>query len=537
MRFDPEEMKRQAKEDFESLWVDSTRYISRMNLNESFPRLSYSFGKAHPIFETIANLRSAYINLGFEEMMNPVFVDEAHVYNQFGKEAMAVLDRCYYLAGLPHANIGISDDRIKRMEDLFKKELSPDDVEVIRKIFHKLKKGEVEGDDLILEISSALDIPDSRVSSVFDEVFPEFKDLVPLPTKLTLRSHMTSGWFITLESLWKRMPFPIKLFSVDRCFRREQQEDSVRLMNYFSASCVLMDEEIGIDHGKAVSVGLLTQFGFEDFEFRPDDKRSKYYIPGTQTEVFAYHPKLVDSNTKYSDGWVEVATFGIYSPAALSQYGIPYPVMNLGLGVERLAMILHDATDIRALAYPQFQPEWSLPDFKLAKLVSVKDGPTTDEGRKIAGAIIDVCIGHGSEPSPCEFDAWYGELFGKNIRVSVVEPEDNTKLCGPAFVNEILAYKGDLLGLPKIEKWKDAFEKGVSTGIRFIDAFAYLAAHDIEVSAAKGEDCETRIRIVKVPGEVNIAIHPVANRHITGNNKKIDMRGPVFTTVRMHIED
>lgn len=537
MRFDPEEMKRLAKEDFERAWVDSTSYVARMNLNESFPRLSFDFGKAHPIFKTVADLRSAYINLGFEETMNPVFVDEAHVYNQFGKEAMAVLDRCFYLAGLPHANIGISDDRILRMEELFEKKLSPDDVETIRKIFHKLKKGEVEGDDLILEISRAMDIPDSRVSSVFDEVFPEFKELIPIPTKLTLRSHMTSGWFITLESLWKRRHFPIKLFSVDRCFRREQQEDSVRLMNYFSASCVLMDEDISPDHGKAVSVGLLTQFGFEDFKFRPDDKRSKYYIPGTQTEVFAYHPKLLGSNTKYSDGWVEVATFGIYSPAALSHYGIPYPVMNLGLGVERLAMILHDASDMRALTYPQFQPNWQLSNSKLAELVSIKEGPMTEEGRLIAEAIVDVCIQNGGEPSPCEFEAWQGELFGRKLKVTLVEPEDKTKLCGPAYLNEILAYKGDLLGLPKVDKWKEVFEEGINTGIRFIDAFSYLAAHEIEISAAKGEDCEIRIRIVKVPGEVNINVHPVAHRHITGNNKKIDLRGPVFTTVRMQIDD
>ena len=83
-------------------------------------------------------------------------------------------------------------------------------------------------------------------------------------------------------------------------------------------------------------------------------------MPGTQIEVFAYHPGLVGSATKYKSGWVEVATFGIYSPTALSQYDIPYPVMNLGLGVERIAMILHNSQDVRALSYPQFQTNWEL---------------------------------------------------------------------------------------------------------------------------------------------------------------------------------
>ena len=53
-------------------------------------------------------------------------------------------------------------------------------------------------------------------------------------------------------------------------------------------------------------------------------------MPDTQTEVYAAHP---------DHGWVEVATFGIHSPVALRKHGIGIPVMNLGLGVERMAMI------------------------------------------------------------------------------------------------------------------------------------------------------------------------------------------------------
>lgn len=143
---------------------------------------------------------------------------------------------------------------------------------------------------------------------MIEKVFPEFKELVPQASTKTLRSHMTSGWFISLSALLERQEPPFHFFSVDRCFRREQQEDASRLMTYYSASCVIMDEDVTVDHGKAVSEGLLSQFGFEKFLFRPDEKRSKYYIPDTQTEVFAFHPKLVGSNSKYSDGWIEIAT-------------------------------------------------------------------------------------------------------------------------------------------------------------------------------------------------------------------------------------
>ncbi len=324
---------------------------------------------------------------------------------------------------------------------------------------------------------------------------------------------------------------------MDRCFRREQAEDATRLMAYYSASCVIMDENVSVDDGKAVAAGLLSQFGFSNFTFRPDEKRSKYYVPDTQTEVFAYHPKLVGSKTKYKDGWVEVATFGIYSPSALSQYNIPYPVMNLGMGVERLAMILHDSTDVRALTYPQFQFKtgWVMSDSEIAAMIYVEDAPATETGKMIQDAIVKTCEQYGNTPSPCEFTAWEGQLFDKNISVKVVEPEENTKLCGPAAMNEIISHKNDILGLPRTSRWDEAFKNGVTSGIRYIDAFAARCAKEIEDAVKNGSGSETRVRIIKVPSEINIRIDPIAQRYITGNKKKIDTRGPVFTTVKMEI--
>jgi len=115
-----------------------------------------------------------YLRLGFEEVMNPVIIEEEEVKKQFGKEALAVLDRCYYLA------------------------------EIVNK-----------------------------------------------------------------------KPLPIRLFSVDRCFRREQREDEIRLRNYHSASCVFCSDDISIEEGKSITTGLLSQFGFEKLRFREDEKRSK----------------------------------------------------------------------------------------------------------------------------------------------------------------------------------------------------------------------------------------------------------------------
>jgi O-phosphoseryl-tRNA synthetase len=535
MKFDPEKIKKAAKENFDLTWNEGKKLIKTPTLNERYPRTNFRYGKAHPVYDTIQKLREAYLRMGFEEMMNPLIVDDKEVHKQFGSEALAVLDRCFYLAGLPRPNVGISDERIAQIKEILG-DIGDEGIDKIRQVLHSYKKGKVDGDDLVPEISAALGASDALVANMIDRVFPEFKELVPQASTKTLRSHMTSGWFISLGALLERQEPPFHFFSIDRCFRREQQEDASRLMTYYSASCVIMDEDVTVDHGKAVAEGLLSQFGFEKFLFRPDEKRSKYYVPDTQTEVFAFHPKLVGSNSKYSDGWIEVATFGVYSPTALAEYDIPYPVMNLGLGVERLALILHDAPDIRALTYPHIPQysEWEMSDSELAKQVFVDKMPETPEGRAIADAIVSQCELHGEQPSPCEFPAWEGEICDRKVKVSVIEPEENTKLCGPAAFNEVVAYQGDILGLPNNKKWQKAFENhSAKAGIRFIEAFAAQAAREIEEAAMSGaNEHVVRVRIVKVPSEINLKIGPIAQRHVTGKNKKIDMRGPVFTSVK-----
>src|SRR5512136_1363641 len=431
MKFDPGIIREAAKEDFDKTWQQGRDYLGKPALNDRYPRNTKLFGAAHPIFDTIQKLREAYIRLGFSEAMNPVMVEAQDVYRQFGSEALAVLDRCFYLAGLPRPDIGIADERIAEINALLGRELTEEEVEALRQILHGYKKGKVEGDDLVAEIAKALGAHDALISVVLEKVFPEFRELKAEATTRTLRSHMTSGWFLSLSNLHYRRPLPVKLFSVDRCFRREQAEDAARLMSYHSASCVIMDEDVCVDDGKAIADGLLSQFGFQKFRFQPDDKRSKYYTPGTQIEVYAFHPALVSSATKYGSGWVEVATFGIYSPTALSEYDIPYPVMNLGLGVERIAMILHNSQDVRALSYPQFQTNWELTPRVMAQMIRVDRSPSTVIGQALAEAIVQTCIEHGETPSPCEFTAWEGEMFGRKVKVSVVEPEENTKLCGP----------------------------------------------------------------------------------------------------------
>jgi O-phosphoseryl-tRNA synthetase len=537
MKFDARKYREMVEKDFEDAWLNSTEVLTPRDPNSVFPRYSYITGEEHPLFKTINDLRRAYISLGFKEVVNPIIVEDSHVKRQFGKEALAVLDRCFYLASLPRPNIGISSDRISKIEEIAGKKLSNEEINTVRSIFQDFKKGKIDGDDLSFELASALNTSDVIAVEILDRVFPEFKNLRAEAGNLTLRSHMTTGWFITLSKISDKFPLPIRLFSIDRCFRKEQGEDATRLYTYFSASCVVVDEDVSVDEGKAVAEGLLRQFGFKKFRFRLDEKRSKYYIPGTQTEVFAFHPKIVGSSTKYSDGWIEIATFGIYSPTALAQYDVEYPVMNLGLGVERLAMILYNYSDVREMVYPWLYGKIDLSDMDIARAIKLVEVPHTVEGLRIAQSISEAAEKYANEKGPCEFLAYEGVLYGKKIKVYLFESEENVRLCGPAFANEVIVYQGSIYGVPRTEKWMHVFEHGINTGLRYIDSFSYFAARKIEESVAMNlKEAKIRTRVVEGLSDINLCLQDNIRIYITSTGGRIDIRGPMFVAVRVECE-
>ena len=94
-------------------------------MTEVSPRLGYKRAQPHPIFATINRLRETYLSLGFDEAENPVIVEEKDIYRQFGPEAMAVLDRVFYLGGLPRPNVGIARKQLDEINEIIQSHRSP----------------------------------------------------------------------------------------------------------------------------------------------------------------------------------------------------------------------------------------------------------------------------------------------------------------------------------------------------------------------------------------------------------------------------
>ncbi|ODS39257.1 MAG: O-phosphoserine--tRNA ligase [Candidatus Altiarchaeales archaeon WOR_SM1_86-2] len=522
MVFDTKKIKSKAKENFEKSWIETANLLPK----ESKKDYLGGGGRGHIIQDAMQEVRKIFLKLGFDEVENPVFIPEQEIYFQYGPEAPVILDRCYYLAGLPRPDIGLGDEKIKEIEEIAPKF----NFDEFRKILRQYRAGVIESDDLVEAMVNRINLRTEIASKIID-LFSEFREIEPVASRTTLRSHMTASWFSTIEAMQYKHELPMKLFSIGLRFRREQKVDETHLRAHYGASCIIMDDEISIDAGKKITSRVLGELGFKDVSFVRKKATSNYYAPETEYEVFS--------------GKVEVADIGMYSPVALANYDIPYPVFNLGFGLERVLMIQKGLGDVRSVMYPQFYRDLKLEDEDITEYIEIDKTPVSDEGGKLAENIVEIAREHGDDPSPCKFLAYDGRLLGKHIKAYVTEKEDNTKLLGPAALNEVYVYDHSIYGVPpgigegmkNYNLLKEIKEKGTPGGFSYLDACANLFAHEIENAVKRNEKVGFwQIKMAKNPSDLNIVVGGIARRYISSKNKRIDLRGPVFMSVELMVE-
>lgn len=525
-KFDIAKIRARAKKDYEAAWLETAKLIRKKGRLFSLQKR----GKPNELQELIARVRQVLLQLGFTEVSVPMIIEKKEIFSQYGPEAPVILDRLFFLAGLERPDIGISH---KKLQEIRRVVPGFDKVKKLQGIFRRYKESAISADDLVEVLVKELDLKEEQASELLS-LFSEFRELKPVPSDMTLRSHTTGGWFLVLRELLKREPLPLQLFSIGQKFRREQRLDPTHLYESWTASVVIAAEDISLEDGERITREILSKLGFDHVKLSTKAATSKYYAPQTEFEVFVKHPK--------TDELIEVGDAGFYSPVALGNYGIAYPVFNLGIGLERVLMIQTGETDMRALVYPYLYKPTEFSDEELSKVIKFEREPSTEVGKKMATAIVETAKKHADKPSPCKFKAFGGEISDRRVVVHVVEPESGTKLIGPAGFNEVYVHDGNIVGMPPSGWERDRFlsdvrTKGISTGIRYIDAFAALAAHEIE-RAAKGRKRQVKIRArnVKLLSDINLEIDEVAKRYITANKKRIDIRGPVFTTVVAEFE-
>jgi len=495
--FDFNEIKAEAKKNFADVWTSTASLIpkgTKITLKER--------GKPHPVRELIQKSREILLKLGFDEIENLTILPDSDVVKQYGPEARVILDRAFYLAELPRPDIGLSAKKMTQV----KKIAGEIEADRLQSILRSYKRGEIEADNLVEEFITELNITDYQATQLLNQVFPELKNLRPLPSNKTLRSHMTATWFHTLATLQDKADFPLSLFSVGLRYRNEQREDAHHLRVHHSASIVIMDPEMSLDAGKEITTEILKQYGFPHMKFETKTATSKYYAPGQEQEVFIIH----------QGEWLEIADIGMYSPVASANFDIKYPVFNAGFGIERLAMILQEIDDVRKLVYPQFSVV-PYNDDEIAKSITYIASPRTARGKKMAQAIEETARKYKDEIAPCEFLAWKD----KAIEVKVIEEEAGKRLIGPAGFNEICVADGAI--------YSDVVPSGIYTEINYMRAIALGTAAAIENT---GGELTYQVKTIKHLSDLNLQIPEGVRQHIEGSQKKIGVGGAVFVTIK-----
>jgi O-phosphoseryl-tRNA synthetase len=515
--FDMEKIKREASKDYEKAWLETKDLLK---LSGKYYNLQKK-GKSNPINDFIFEARKIMIALGFEELILPVFVEEEDIYRQYGPEAVLILDRLFYLAGLPRPDIGISNEKLSAIE-----EIAPNfnKIEVLKQIFRDYKKGTIEADDLIETFIDKLSVKEYEASEIIDKVFPELKTLKPIPTKMTLRSHTTALWFKVLAKLYKRKKLPLQYFTICPKFRREQKIDSTHLYDSNTLSLVIMAEEISLEDCKSVAALICEQIGFKTNKSEIKRATSKYYAPQTEFEIFVEHPK-----TKQ---WIEIGDGGFYSPVSLANYDIPYSVFNIGFGVERICMIKTESEDIRKLVYPYFYEDISFTDEEISRGIKYKKTPQTEKGSEIKNAIIEAALKNKEKSSPIEIKVWEGMIKENSISVYIWERDKNVKLIGPAALNKVWVKDGGIYGLP----FDKIIEGGIDTGMTYLEGIASEMAYYAEnMPVQKIKDYEHRVKVCYRASEVNLEVDDMILEYIHSKQKKVDIRGPVFVGLSFKI--
>ncbi|MEA4957430.1 Phenylalanine--tRNA ligase alpha subunit [bioreactor metagenome] len=146
-----------------------------------------------------------------------------------------------------------------------------------------------------------------------------------------LRTHTTG---ISTRFLEENKP-PLKMFSVGRVFRRETITYK-HLPEFHQVEGIVAAEGISYQNLLGTLKEFYKKLGFE-VRFRP--AYFPYTYLSTECEVYL----------EEKESWIELGGSGMFRPEVLEPLGINVPVLAFGLGIERLAMIRYDISDIRML--------------------------------------------------------------------------------------------------------------------------------------------------------------------------------------------
>jgi phenylalanyl-tRNA synthetase alpha chain len=256
-------------------------------------------GKIHPMINLINEIREIFLSMGFTEIRGPII--ESAFYN---------FDALFQP----------QDHPAREMQDTF--------------YLNNPKIAKLPDSDRVQAVKSTHENGGDSGSQGWGYNWD-----IDISKKTVLRTHTTATTIRRLAQYYQNNEKPpIKVFCIDRVFRNEKVDKS-HLAEFTQVEGIVIDDNLNL----CDLIGLLSEFytklGFKKIITRPG------FFPYTEPsmEVSVYYDKLGE--------WLEMGGSGIFRPEVTYPWGIrdPTRVLAWGQGLERIAMLYFERSDIRDL--------------------------------------------------------------------------------------------------------------------------------------------------------------------------------------------
>jgi len=254
-------------------------------------------GKVHPLINLINEIRDVFLSMGFTEIRGPII--ESAFYN---------FDALFQP----------QDHPARELQDTF--------------YLRNPKAAKLPEKDRVLAVKATHENGGDSGSLGWGYEWDE-----EIAKKTLLRPHTTATTMRRLAQFYRNQEqVPVKVFCVDRVFRNERVDKS-HLAEFTQIEGIVIDDNLTL----CDLIGLLSEFykklGFKKIITKPG------FFPYTEPsmEASVYYDKLGE--------WLEMGGSGIFRPEVTYPWGIREPtrVLAWGQGLERIAMLYYDRSDMR----------------------------------------------------------------------------------------------------------------------------------------------------------------------------------------------
>lgn len=243
-------------------------------------------GRTHPLTDLIEEIREAFVSLGFAE------IDGSYIQSSFWNF---------------DALFTPQDHAAREMQDTFYLGFKKDDGLENRRIVKNVSEAHENGWNYKWEIKQA--------------------------RKAVLRTHTTP---VTLKYLAEKTLSESKIFTIGRVFRNEKVSYK-HLVEFHQIEGVVTGSNISLRNLMGIQLEFYKKIGIKKVKFWPTF--FPYTEPSLQSMI--YNEQL--------EKWIELFGMGIFRPEVINPLGIKNPVLAWGGGIERIAMLKYDLSDVRDL--------------------------------------------------------------------------------------------------------------------------------------------------------------------------------------------